>query len=76
MALKDSDPNIRTLAVRLARQSSVPLLRFLNKYLQIRLRGRMECAISLTHLHGEAKAEFGQPWLNFMWLGTAGLLKL
>ena len=70
MALKDSDPNIRTLAVRLARQSSVPLLKVLKQIsTDPSPKVRMECAISLTHLHGEAKA---QVWATLAKLHVAG----
>jgi len=58
MASKDKDPNIRILALRLARQTGTPLIKIIEKMTSDpSAKVRRECAISLTHLGGEKKAK-------------------
>ena len=57
MASKDQDPNIRILALRLARQTGTPLIKVIEKMTSDpSAKVRRECAISLTHVRGDKKA--------------------
>ena len=70
MALKDKDPDIRIIAIRLARQTNVPIIEVLQKISKDPSpKVRRECAISLTHLHGENKARL---WASLAELHQVG----
>ena len=70
MALKDEDPDIRIIAIRLARQTNVPIIEVLQKISKDPSpKVRRECAISLTHIHGKNKARL---WASLAELHQVG----
>ena len=58
MASKDKNPDIRILALRLARQTGVPLINIIEKMTSDpSAKVRRECAVSIAHLRGDKKSK-------------------
>ena len=58
LASQDKDPDIRIIALRLARQAGVSMIRVIEKMASDpSAKVRRECAISLAHLRGPEKSK-------------------
>ena len=70
LASEDKDPDIRIIAIRLARQTGVPLISVIEKLASDpSAKVRRECAISLAHLKGPEKSKL---WASLAMRHEAG----
>ena len=70
MASQDKDPDIRIIALRLARQEGVSMIRVIEKMASDpSAKVRRECAISLAHLRGPEKSKL---WASLAMSHEAG----